>query len=292
MNHPTAGDYGDLIANLAENKTLRPGWYPLAPFGEDDSVGFHAGAYQHSATGYVVIAFEGPSSATLIRAYVGWGLWGGASRIDKMLSEGVVPEPYERKVRSFVDSLKDRVGWERLSSRSGAIFMAGNSLGGYAAQIAASHFTRQGMRCGGASFGGPGIPNFLPQNPGDFQSYVTYGDPVANAASDTGIDWSQAATVWPGAAKFGAHYGEVVMIGDRGDHERLKSAIKTTTSTQVRYPLNLTIGQLYAAKWQQLMRLHHYSHYLTLLPKSIPPGLSSDACPVGGYPVGADQRAD
>lgn len=89
------------------------------------------------------------------------------------------------------------------------VFVTGNSLGGYAAELASQQYGY-----GGAAFGAPGIPgNTSNPSPQNFTVYVSAADAVGNYASDS-----------PGApllAQSGNqyHYGTVKYLGTANDQQ-------------------------------------------------------------------------
>ena len=93
-----------------------------------------------------------------------------------------------------------------LSTDRGNIFVTGNSLGAYGAELAAREFGY-----GGVGFGGPGIPGYRApaERAGNFVNYLLRGDPVAEHATDAAVGWAG----WQGAAEAGDHYGRIEWLG-------------------------------------------------------------------------------
>jgi hypothetical protein len=75
-----------------------------------------------------------------------------------------------------------------LSTDPSNVFVTGNSLGGWEAQVAA-----RANGFGGTSYGGPGVfaIGSAADNPNKFIAYVNDGDPVGNFATENGgIDFT------------------------------------------------------------------------------------------------------
>ncbi len=104
---------------------------------------------------------------------------------------------------------------------SSNIFVTGHSLGG----IQASYVAQQ-TGLGGMAFESTGIPKSSTSvgNGSNFVSFVTYGDPVGNYASDVKGEQPLAPAYAPGQSGTLPHYGQVVMIGSPSAQAPLSSA--------------------------------------------------------------------
>jgi len=194
------------------------GWTKLAiapGLGSVSNDGFFADAFVSDETGQIVIAFRRLNPIPFVN--------GGTYDTDAAILHGLAPRAYDQDVRAFVDAVTIGAAHQvpPLSTDPANIFVTGNSLGAYGAQIAAKEF-----HYGGVGFAGPGIPGYHapPQGAGNFINYLIYGDPVANHAADTGILWAG----WSGAGSFGDHYGRIERLGYRGDQIALQTAVSLT----------------------------------------------------------------
>jgi hypothetical protein len=133
MSAPDNAAYASLIL-ATKNGTPAPlGWSPVNVSVSTAGIaaGLVAKAYTNDATGQIAMTFFGPSTS------FGSGSGGanqGAGIADRQLMNGVAPLLYKAAVLAFVDAVKLATGQTDPSN----IFAAGNSLGGYAAQLAAS----------------------------------------------------------------------------------------------------------------------------------------------------------
>lgn len=96
------------------------------------------------------------------------------------------------------------------------VFVTGNSLGAYAAQLAAKE-----RHYGGVGFAGPGLPGYHapPERPTNIVNYLIDGDPVANYAADTGVSWAG----WLDAGRLGDHYGRIERLGNARNQAALQA---------------------------------------------------------------------
>jgi len=184
--------------------------------------GFYADAFQSEAGGQIVIAFRRLNPVPFINM--------GTYDTDLLILYNVVPTRYDQDVRAFVAAMKSVAVAQvpPLSTAPDNVFVTGNSLGAYGAQIAAKEF-----HYGGVGFAGPGIPSYRspPDRAANFTNYLRYGDPVANHASDAGIWWAG----WPVMARPGDHYGRIERLGDSGS----QFALGTTVSLAAISPVDL-----------------------------------------------------
>jgi len=208
--NPTNSDYLSLI-NAAEQAGDVTGWHAMSgvPHGEEinPATGFGATAYVNDVTGQVVIAFIGPNTAPGLGSIAGqFHASPGGTATDEMIANGLRPTQYETDVKNFVQQVLNTLSAQDPSADFSNVYVAGSSLGGYAAQIAAMTF---GL--GGVNYGGPGVPLAAPSTAVDnFMNQIILGDPVANGATDTGIDWGSISVVGP-------HYGQVKFLGDQAN---------------------------------------------------------------------------
>jgi hypothetical protein len=194
------------------------GWTKLAvapDLGGVSRDGFFADAFVSDETGQIVIAFRRLNPIPFVN--------GGTYDTDAAILHGLAPRDYDRDVRAFVDAVSTVAAHQvpPLSIDPGNIFVTGNSLGAYGAQVAAREF-----HYGGVGFAGPGIPGYHapPERAGNFINYLIYGDPVANHAADTGILWAG----WSGTGSLGDHYGRIERLGNRSDQIALQTAVSLT----------------------------------------------------------------
>jgi hypothetical protein len=191
------------------------GWARLAvpaTFGAVPSHGFYADAFFDDARHSVVIAFGRLNPIPLVNA--------GTYDTDALILRGVPPTGYEHDVHAFLEAVAMEAARQTppLSTDPDRIFVTGNSLGAYGAQVAAREHRYRGV-----GFAGPGIPGYHAPAERDarFVNYLIYGDPVANHATDTGISWAS----WPNAAAFGDHYGRIERLGEADDQLPLQLAV-------------------------------------------------------------------
>jgi Ca2+-binding RTX toxin-like protein len=191
------------------------GWRPL---NIDNSAGEQKGllaqAYKNDTTGQIVIAIEGPGTVPGVLSAPTTAVLAAAA-VNLQIIKGEIPTDYQNATKDFLQQVKEKAVAEGFTVDSNNTFVAGNSLGGYGAQYLSSQ-----NNFGGASFGGPGVLGITPNPTQNFTSYVNKGDAIANAASDTGINWA-------GVSQFGPHYGNVVMFGSQAAQSKLAAAVQT-----------------------------------------------------------------
>ncbi len=103
-----------------------------------------------------------------------------------------------------------------------SVFVTGHSLGGIEAEYVA-----QQLGLGGIGFESTGIPKSAAVGSGaTFVNTVTYGDPVANYASDVSGEQPFAPAYVAGQGGSLPHYGQVVLIGTPSDQAALTAAAK------------------------------------------------------------------
>ena len=191
------------------------GWTRLAVPAELSRIsrdGFYADAFYSDKTKQIVIAFRRLNPIPFVNM--------GTYATDNLILYGVAPEKYDGDVLRFVEAVKQTAAQQSppLSTGADNVFVTGNSLGAYGAQVAAKAF-----HYGGVGFAGPGIPGYRSPEvrPDNFVNYLRYGDPVANHGADTGIGWSG----WPAATDPGDHYGRIERLGKAGDQIALRAAV-------------------------------------------------------------------
>src|SRR5215475_282563 len=210
---PTTAELFQMSTAVRYDVSPPPGWSQFKSV-DNPATGLVAGAFYNQDTREVVMAFAGPSTSP-------GGLIGnpGATSTDGIIANGERPVDFDNGVRTFVQEVTASP-----QAQDSTIFASGISLGGYAAQVAASE---NGF--GGANFAGPGIPGFSPDGapaPG-FTSFVTRGDPIANFATDTGITWTGFAN------NVGAHYGQVEMLGSEQNQTTLQALVSMASEPGV-----------------------------------------------------------
>ena len=218
MSSPSANTFSQLLAAKMGIVGIPPGWRPL---NIDNSAGEQNGllaqAYKNDATGQIVITIEGPGTVPGVLSAPTTAVLAAAA-VNLQILKGDVPTDYQNAATAFLQQVKLTAAAEGFLVDSSNTFVTGNSLGGYGSQYLAS---KNGF--GGASFGGPGVLGIAPNPTENFKSYVTSGDGVANAATDTGINW-------PGAP-YGPHYGSVEMLGPQTDQNKLAAAVQILSSS-------------------------------------------------------------
>jgi hypothetical protein len=199
------------------------GWTRLAipaGIGSGPRHGFYADAFCNGLTKQIVIAFRRLNPIPLVNA--------GTYDTDRSILYGVAPREYDQDLRTFVDAVKRTAAQQTppLSTGPDNVFVTGNSLGAYGAQVAAREF-----HYGGVGFAGPGIPGYRSpaDRPGNFVNYLISGDPVANHAADAGIWWGG----WPVAASIGDHYGRIECLGRPGNQSALQIAVTLAAAPSV-----------------------------------------------------------
>ncbi len=185
--------------------------------------GFYASTFVSGATGQIVIAIRRFNPIPILHQ--------GTYDTDAAILFGLAPARYAEDVRAFVAAVETAAAAQSppLSTVRGNVFVTGNSLGAYGAELAAREFGY-----GGVGFGGPGLPGYRApaERPGNFTNYLLRGDPVAEHATDTGIRWGG----WLEAAEAGDHCGRIEWLGSPG-HERALQAAVTLAGIQPISPL-------------------------------------------------------
>jgi uncharacterized protein YcfJ len=264
MSSPSIPTFTHLIAATGGNSGVPTGWRPLAVDNSSgEQKGLIAQAYKNDATGQIVITFIGPTSAPYIPFLP--TATAAASAVNLQILNGQVPTEYQNAATRFLQQVTETAAAEGFSVNSSNTFVAGNSLGGYGAQYLAS---QNGF--GGASFGGPGVLNIAPNPTQNFTSYVIKGDAVANAASDTGINWT-------GVSQFGSHYGSLVMLGSQANQDKLAANVQTLSDLKANPQLDPEGGVFLATSGMiayQTKLLHNFTYYQEALgidPGPLPP---------------------
>lgn len=181
MSDPTTIEY--LAASQAAyTGSVVPGLSPLlqsdgAVFAKEiDADGFYAVAYV-TTDGNVIIAYRG----TVFDLTSPYGR--GSILADSEIFLQNRPQAY-LDAQNFFLAVQARVAQiaEERGSAPAPIYVTGHSLGGAEAEYVA---LQNNFTVGGAAFGAPGIAQYTNSSPpANFVSYVAYGDPVANYASD------------------------------------------------------------------------------------------------------------
>jgi hypothetical protein len=169
---------------------------------ENQNDGFFAQVYKETATGDLVIAFDGTSD----KLPGSEGLTGA----DAKLALGIPPAAFADALK-FVDQVHKDEGSELPNA---PIFVTGHSLGGAEAEAVAAQRT---YVSGGVTFGAPGLPwsyYYGPGNSADFTNYVDYADPVGNYSNDVN-------SIYPFAFG-GPHFGTVQYIGSRASQQTIE----------------------------------------------------------------------
>jgi hypothetical protein len=189
----------------------------------DPSAGFGAALYKTNANQYIV-AFSA-TSITALPAVANYVQSGGDLQATLGLmaadrySVGTIYDGSTFSENQFPTQLGDDIdnvmnavtgAAKQNNIPTGDIYVAGDSLGGVDAEYAMHKFSS--LIGGGAAFNATGLPQYsAPTDPKEgsynFTTYLTYGDPVSNWASDA-----------PGGEILGLtnqdHFGNVVWIGD------------------------------------------------------------------------------
>jgi hypothetical protein len=153
MPSPSNADYLYLLNSIhvsggtATVAGVPPGWSVLQQPTSDSTTGLVAAAFFNNTTYQVVTVFNGVSTPS--------GPNAGATTADEILADGTLPTAYNNAVLGFASTVKNTAAAAGLSIATDNMFVAGNSLGGYAAQVVA-----QADGFGGASYGGPGMPGY------------------------------------------------------------------------------------------------------------------------------------
>ncbi len=133
----------------------------------DASTGFSPQAFTNPTTHQIVIAFPGIDTVSFVENQVSGGLLGtsaalnqGAYKSDMALESGgqnpsasLQLDALQLDVRNYVQAVINTAASMGIDPAN--VFVAGHSIGGYEAQVAAMLFPELG---GGVSYGGPGVP--------------------------------------------------------------------------------------------------------------------------------------
>jgi hypothetical protein len=174
--------------------------------------GFFADAFFSGDRREIVIAFRRLNPIPIVNA--------GTYDADAAILHGLPVLSYEADLQAFVAAVTLAAANQAppLSMAPENVFVTGNSLGAYGAQLAAKAF-----HYGGVGFAGPGLPGYHApaERAANFVNYLIWGDPVANHSADTGIFWAG----WPSASGVGDHYGRIEYLGRHGDQRALQAAV-------------------------------------------------------------------
>lgn len=187
----------------------------LSAFSEAD--GFSASAWV-TPSGQVVVSYEGTQAVSVLAVATNPLFTFDQFLQDAGVASGTVT-PSERDAAVFARAVVAAAARKGIASSD--IFLTGHSLGGIQAEYAA-----QQTGLGGMAFESTGIPRSATTagNGQNFVNVVTYGDAVANYASDIDAEQPFAPAYAPGGAGSLPHYGYVAMIGNPGDQASLKAA--------------------------------------------------------------------
>jgi hypothetical protein len=164
MTTPTDRDYVDLINVTKEGAPVPDGWRKLSVAANPDhrerlDHGLEADTFVNAVTGHVVIAFAARTTSPYFGTSVGSKAQADS---DTAIMNGKIPEGLSEDIADYVRRAREAIAKENVSNDSSNIFVTGNSLGGFEAQLAA-----RDNGFGGASFGGPGIPDIVAQETTD-----------------------------------------------------------------------------------------------------------------------------
>lgn len=225
--------------------------------------GFFADAFFDDDTRQIVIAFRRLNPIPFVNV--------GTYDADAAILHGLPLRGYEADLKAFIAAVTVAAAEQTppLSIRPDNVYVTGNSLGAYGAQLAAKEF-----HYGGVGFAGPGLPGYRspPERAGNFVNYLILGDPVANHAGDTGISWFG----WPSAAGVGDHYGRIERLGSGGDQIALQASVTLAAAPPVSPVADLlgTAGTLGLALeiglWHMSPRYKAMLHIETLPQRKLP----------------------
>jgi hypothetical protein len=123
----------------------------------------HKTVRRHNATGQIVLTFVGPTSSPVFGSSFGAT---GASATDTTLVNGQRPGAYTGDVNDFVTAAQQTAVADGLVFNQSNVFTTGHSLGGYAAQYAASQNGFGDLLANGLLAGVEGMGDVVTRNSG------------------------------------------------------------------------------------------------------------------------------
>lgn len=201
MEKPSNDEFYKIATYVQYGGTLPPGYTVIRTSDAGQvALGLEAQAIR-TPTGQVIVAFRGPVPMPGTPTYTN----------DEALAQGREP-PSFGAAREFIAQLRDA---NQLPA--GGTFVTGYSQGATIAQKMGLENTY-----GGVTWGGTGVPDYNPATSNlpvpDIKNYLRYGDPVANACSESPTGTALGLTKQ-------YHAGTVEWFGNQSDQAALAQAV-------------------------------------------------------------------